>query len=78
MKTEKCCCFTGHRPEKLHAAKNIVLQKLDAAIITALRDGYTTFISGMAKGVDYEKRKVMRSEVLDAAQENSRERNHFA
>ncbi len=38
----------------------------------------TEIISGGARGVDYEKRKVMRSEVLDAAQENSRERNHFA
>lgn len=32
----------------------------------------TEIISGGARGVDYEKRKVMRSEVLDAAQEDSR------
>lgn len=52
MDIRHCCCFTGHRPEKLHAAEDIVLQRLDSAISTALQDGYTTFISGMAKGVD--------------------------
>jgi len=52
MDIKHCCCFTGHRPEKLHAAEDIVLQRLDSAISTALQDGYTTFISGMAKGVD--------------------------
>ena len=52
METRHCCCFTGHRPEKLHVAEGVVLQQLDAAITAALEDGYTTFISGMAKGVD--------------------------
>ena len=37
-----------------------------------LPDDTTEIISGGAKGVDYEKRKVMRSEVLYAAQEDSR------
>ena len=52
MDIKHCCCFTGNRPEKLHAAEDIVLQRLDSAISTALQDGYTTFISGVAKGVD--------------------------
>jgi len=52
MDTRHCCCFTGHRPEKLRVAENVVLQQLDTAITVALEDGYTTFISGMAKGVD--------------------------
>lgn len=47
-----CCCFTGHRPEKLGAGKELVIQRLDEAITDALDDGYTTFISGAAKGVD--------------------------
>lgn len=52
MDIQHCCCFTGHRPEKLHVAESAVLKQLDAEITTALEDGYTTFISGMAKGVD--------------------------
>lgn len=52
MNISRCCCFTGHRPEKLHTTESIVCRKLNAAIITALQEGYTTFISGMAKGVD--------------------------
>lgn len=52
MDIRHCCCFTGHRPEKLHIAEDIVRQRLDSAISSALEDGYTTFISGMAKGVD--------------------------
>lgn len=52
MDRKYCCCFTGHRLEKLHAAEDIVIQQLDSAISTALQDGYTTFITGMAKGVD--------------------------
>lgn len=44
--------FTGHRPEKLHIPESVVLQELNIAITAALQDGHTTFISGMAKGVD--------------------------
>ncbi len=46
------CCFTGHRPEKLHVEEKTVIQQLDAAIAAAINDGFITFISGMAKGVD--------------------------
>ena len=52
MDTKTCCCFTGHRPETLHVEEQIFLRQLDDAITAAMEDGYTTFISGMAKGVD--------------------------
>ncbi len=72
------CCFTGHRPEKLSIPEKRLAPLLEEEIRKAIRSGFTTYITGMAKGTDYEKRKVMRSKVLTAAQENSRERNHFA
>ena len=46
------CCFTGHRPEKLTIAENEVREKLTKAINDAISDGFTTFITGMARGVD--------------------------
>lgn len=46
------CCFTGHRPEKLNRSEAEVKKALELAIQQAIRDGYTTFISGMARGVD--------------------------
>ncbi len=46
------CCFTGHRPEKLHAGEADVKMLLGKAIRQAVSEGYTTFISGMARGVD--------------------------
>ncbi len=72
------CCFTGHRPERLGMPESEVISGLQKEIRQAIADGFQTFISGMARGVDYEKGKVMRSEVLYATQENSRQRNHFA
>lgn len=47
-----CCCFTGHRPEKLSITEDEVKYNLIKAIETAVRDGYTNFITGMARGVD--------------------------
>lgn len=46
------CCFTGHRPEKLHASDEQVKACLVKMIEAAIADGYTTFITGMAMGVD--------------------------
>ena len=46
------CCFTGHRPEKLKRAEDEIKKGLEEAILKAFRDGYTTFITGMARGVD--------------------------
>lgn len=46
------CCFTGHRPEKLAWSEEHAIAALDEKIRQAIADGYTTFISGMARGVD--------------------------
>ena len=46
------CCFTGHRPEKLQAAEDEVKQWLEQQIDAAIAEGFTTFISGCAMGVD--------------------------
>ena len=45
-------CFTGHRPEKLNISEEDVKNRLRVAIRQSVKDGYTTFISGMARGVD--------------------------
>ena len=47
-----CCCFTGHRPEKLKIGPDLLIRRLDEAITASIGRGYTTFISGAAKGVD--------------------------
>lgn len=46
------CCFTGHRPERLGMPESDVIFSLKEEICTALTDGFQTFISGMARGVD--------------------------
>ena len=46
------CCFTGHRPEKLTEPGLVIQEKLEQAILQAISDGFTTFISGTARGVD--------------------------
>lgn len=46
------CCFTGPRPENLNRSETEVKTVLEAAIRASIKDGYTTFISGMARGVD--------------------------
>ena len=48
----KTCCFTGHRPEKLNMPKEKIKEKLTRAIKKAIDDGFETFISGMARGID--------------------------
>lgn len=47
----KTCCVTGHRdiPE---GKKSYVEAELRKAVLAAIKDGYTRFISGMAEGVD--------------------------
>ena len=49
---EQTCCFTGHRPQKLHMPEEEVCQGLLGAVMQAYEDGYRTFITGMAMGVD--------------------------
>lgn len=46
------CCFTGHRPEKLTEPENEIIAALRREIFAAIDDGFVTFISGMARGVD--------------------------
>ena len=46
------CCFTGHRPEKLHISEYAVKERLGQAIDIAIDRGKTVFICGMARGVD--------------------------
>ena len=46
------CCFTGHRQEKLSSSPEEVKQWLSDQIMNAIDDGYVTFITGMAMGVD--------------------------
>ena len=46
------CCFTGHRPEKLHKPEEQIKKDLEVSILQAVDDGFVTFISGMARGVD--------------------------
>ena len=46
------CCFTGHRPEKLSVDEKSAKELLEKEIRKAVNDGYRTFISGMARGID--------------------------
>ena len=71
----RSCAITGHRPKSFPwkydetAPGCVLLKEVLASQIAALADsGVTGWLSGMALGVDYEKRKVMRSEILDTAQ----------
>lgn len=47
-----CCCFTGHRPEKLNISEKDAKALLCNGIQSAIDKGYRIFITGMAKGVD--------------------------
>lgn len=44
--------FTGHRPEKLRIPTDVLTRKLDEVIRALHREGFTTFLSGMARGFD--------------------------
>lgn len=46
------CCFTGHRPEKLRLSDRKLVALLETEIKRAIASGFTTYITGMAKGVD--------------------------
>ena len=52
------CCFTGHRPQKLTRPSWLVKMDLEKVIKREIKDGYTTFISGMAQGVDIGPRRL--------------------
>ena len=75
----KSCAFTGHRPSKFPWRHNeadsrcvALKEKLTDQITKLVNAGVTDFFSGMAEGTDYEKKKIMRSEILEAAPESSR------
>ena len=51
-KRQHRCCFTGHRPNKLDYSEGEIKPLLETAVDNAISDGYVTFITGMAEGVD--------------------------
>lgn len=53
-------CFTGHRPEKLRQPEDKIIKALETAIKEAIANGKTTFISGMARGVDIWAAEIVR------------------
>ena len=46
------CCFTGHRPQNIKRSPEAIKADLEKSIRAAISDGFTTFITGMASGVD--------------------------
>ena len=46
------CCFTGHRPQGLSRPIDDIKVDLENAIMAAMDEGYTSFITGMCYGVD--------------------------
>lgn len=46
------CAFTGHRPEKVVGAEGKIIVELRKEILEAIDLGYTTFLTGMSRGVD--------------------------
>ena len=49
---KKRCCFTGHRPHLLKRQEDDIRVDLENSILHSVSEGFTTFISGMAPGVD--------------------------
>ena len=52
IEINKSCCFTGHRPEKCIGSEEVIRAMLLKEIQNAIHDGFDTFITGMANGVD--------------------------
>lgn len=48
-------CFTGHRPERLPKGEQyrLMLDTMYRCIDDAVENGYTTFYTGLADGIDY-------------------------
>ena len=46
------CAFTGHRPERIRGLEAEIIAGLREEILSAIKDGYTTFITGCSKGLD--------------------------
>lgn len=59
MNRKTTACFSGYRPEKFPFPLNlespcfsILQERIETAIQSALQEGYTTFLCGMAAGFD--------------------------
>ncbi len=61
------CCFTGHRPDKMELNEKQIKPLLEKAIDAAIAEGYVTFITGMAMGVDIWAAEI----VLERKKDNS-------
>ncbi len=59
---EQTCCFTGHRkiPQEQYP---ILSTRLEQSIRTLVTQGIIYYVAGGALGFDYEKQKIMRSEI---------------
>ena len=64
------CCFTGHRPERLEMPPKKVIHWLNEQIDNAISDGYTTFISGMQRGVDIWAAEAVVNKIKEGANVN--------
>ena len=53
------CCFTGHRPEKLHRSEKAIRADLEQEIRKAISDGFAVFITGMARGIDLDAGEIV-------------------
>ncbi len=61
----KRCCFTGHRPDKIGNDEYKIKEMLKAEIQKSISEGYLTFISGMALGVDVWAAEIVIQEKLN-------------
>lgn len=48
----KCCCFTGPRPEKIDDNIEDIIYFLNEAILHSIKQGYKYFFTGMSRGID--------------------------
>lgn len=53
------CCFTGHRSEKLSRPEKALRDDLESEIRKAFVEGYSVFISGMARGIDIDAAEIV-------------------
>lgn len=51
-KRQHRCCFTGHRPEKLHKTEWAIKAALKKEIKLAIQCGCNVYLTGMARGTD--------------------------
>lgn len=49
---ERCCCFTGHRPEKMNMTESDAKRRIRSVLARTVAAGFNTYITGMAEGFD--------------------------